>query len=563
MAELVFRAVRGLRGAVVEAAIGSEVMVRDEIDLGSMDERRRFADAVHAKVPAASVESIEDELLTIDPKCLPDGDGWPDPVAIDEPPAEPFPVHCLPGALRDWVAAMAEGAQVPPELPALLGLAMCSGGLARKVEIEPARGWREPVNLYVACLLDPANRKSAVFREAVRPVVAIESELIEAERPEVARAQSERRMAEKRLADAEKKAAAGDLSARDEALKLAEELALQLPPAIPRLLLDDCTSEALERELALQGGRMIVAGAEGGLFDILAGRYSGGNPNLDVFLKGHAGDDLRVSRVVRDSILVANCSLVLCYSIQPEILRGMGGKPSFRGRGLVGRFLYAVPPNRLGRRAINPEPMPGRVAEAYERLIRKLFSLGQSIPDVAVIGMDAEASNRFNDWQLEVEAMLADDGRLAPLRDWGGKLSGLTARLAALLHCSGGLAIAEPVHRETIESAIQIGRWSIPHAEAAIGLMASGDGSLDDARYVLRWLRRERFTEVTRREIHSHGRARFDNEPERLDRALECLVDRGWLRPSPGQSGGPGRPSVRFEVHPLVSAEPKRERLVI
>ncbi len=70
-------------------------------------------------------------------------------------------------------------------------------------------------------------------------------------------------------------------------------------PARPQLVADDITPEALASLLVDQGGRMSVISAEGGIFDIIAGRYSG-TPNLEVFLKGHAGDMLRVNRQGRD-----------------------------------------------------------------------------------------------------------------------------------------------------------------------------------------------------------------------------------------------------------------------
>ena len=87
------------------------------------------------------------------------------------------------------------------------------------------RGWCEPVNLYVACLLEPANRKSAVFAAAMRPLRSIERELIEVAAPEVARLAADLRMREKELATLEKKGAGGCDESREAAMALAEELA--------------------------------------------------------------------------------------------------------------------------------------------------------------------------------------------------------------------------------------------------------------------------------------------------------------------------------------------------
>ncbi len=483
-------------------------------------------------------------------------DPWDDPIPVDAPEVGPFPVSALPGVLGQWVEAMTEAAQVPSELPGLLALAVCSGALARRVEVVAGRGWREPVNLYVCCLLDPANRKSAVFRAAVEPLRTIEADLVEVARPEVARMAADRRMIEAQAKKAESKAAGGDASARAEALELAEQLAAEPVPSLPRLIVDDATAEAVEMALASQGGRLIVAGPEGGLFDVMAGRYSSAAGNLDVFLKGHAGDDLVVDRVIRGSLFVPRCCLTLAYAVQPEVIRGLADKPSFRGRGLIGRFLYAVPTNRLGSRLDDPEPVPDSVAAGYASLVRRLFEVPADEDGPRLLTIAPEAAEVFRPWRREVEAMLADNGRLASMRDWGGKLSGLTARLAAVVHLARYAdtpdPISVPVGPESIEAAMTLARWAIDHAEAAIGLMAGGDGSLDDAGYVLRWLRERGQAEVTRRDVYQFGRARFTAEPLRLDRALALLVDRGWLRPNDDRPVGPGRPSVRYLVHPMI-----------
>jgi replicative DNA helicase len=476
---------------------------------------------------------------------------WDDPVDIERPKLPEFPLDSLSGAVGHWVAAASYAFQVPIELPGLLALSAVSGMIARRVEVVAGRGWREPVNLYVCCLLEPANRKSAVFRAAFKPIQAIERELIQREAPEVARQQSDRRCQEKQLAKLEGKAASGDADAMREAGDLAVEIASNPITQLPKLWMDDSTSEAVEIQLAAQCGRMIVAGAEGGLFDTMAGRYSSGVGNFDCFLKGHAGDDLRVDRVGRGSLVVDRCCLTLAYAVQPDVIRGLAGKPSFRGRGLIGRFLYALPENNLGNRAIDPEPMPGHVIDRYDRLMRRLSEIRPTEDGPHLLNLADDADSIFKDWQRESESMLRDDGRLASMRDWGGKLNGMIARLSAVLHC---VKVESepwnvPIDAKTIQSAIEIGRWAIDHAEAAIGLMAADDGRLDDAAYCLRFIRSRGEPQVSRRDIGQHGRARFDNDPSRLDRALDVLVDRGWLRPVDSDRGA-GRPSVRFDVNP-------------
>jgi hypothetical protein len=565
MSDLILRASRGADGlAIVEAVRDGRTVVCDRVDLASSADRLRFANDLAQRVPGLAADVIESELLVIDrdrlPVMGPDTD-WPDPVPIDRPDLPAFPVEALPGPLRAWVDATAEAAQVPADLPALLGLAVCAGAVARRVEIEPWRGYREPLNLYAVCLQDPASRKSAVFREALAPLRTVEAELIEAARPEVARAQSDRRMREIELGKLEQSAAKGDHDAREKALRLAEELAQQPVPVLPKLLVDDAIAEAVEMLLAAQGGRLVVAGAEGGVFDVMAGRYSSGMANIDCFLKGHSGDDLRVDRISRGSVVVDRCCLTLAYAIQPEVIRGMAAQRAFRGRGLIGRFIYGMPASRLGSRRINSDPVPPFVSASYQAAVRRLCDITPADGGPAVLRLSPGAADCFRDWAVEVEAMLGPDGRLSSMRDWGGKLVGLTARLAGLIHLvsSGDRdAIAMPVGVDAIEAAIRIGRWAIPHAEGAIALMVADDGSSDDAAYVLRWLKQRAEPEVSRRDIHQHGRARFDRDAARLDRALVVLVDRGWLRAVDGGRVGPGRPgSDRYRCHPQIVSGPQ------
>lgn len=544
---------------LIEVKNGERMVVRDACDLRLDVDRKRFAQLVLDQVPALSIETIERELLAIDPESLPvsaggPGDPWPEPVGIEWPSVPAFPVDALPEPLRAWVIATADATQTPPDLSGMLALAACAGAVARRVEIVAGRGWVEPINLYVACLLDPANRKSAVFSAAMRPLRLIEAELVIEATPEVARAAADRRIKEAELKTLERKAASGCGESRRDAGNLAAELSSEPVAALPKLLVDDATAEAIEMQLASQGGRMVVAGCEGGLFDVMAGRYSSGVGNLDCFLKGHAGDDLRVDRVTRGSIMVPRCCLTLAYAVQPDVVRSMAEKPSFRGRGLIGRFMYSVPVSRLGLRAIDPEPVPVVIAERYEELIRRLAAV-PSADEPWEIELSHDASARFHAWQAEVESWLGDGGRLFELRDWGGKLCGLTARLAAILHLVESEREDpwnEPVRLSVIESAIVLARWAVPHAEAVIRLMLGAGAGLDDAAYVLRWIRDRGLKEFSRRDAGQHGRSRFDKEPERLKDALEVLADRGWIRRiADSAPDGAGRPSgPRFIVRP-------------
>ena len=344
-----------------------------------------------------------------------------------------FPTHALPDVLQHWVAAESHATQTPADLAGLLALAVCSATIARRVVVEPRPGWREPVNLFVAALLEPGNRKSAVFADAMRPLRELEAELIEAARPTVAREQSDRRQSEARLRKLEKLAAEkGDAESRHEAGNLAAELAEQPEPVLPRLIVDDATSEKLGIMLAEQGGRIASMSPEGGVFDLMAGLYSkSGIPQFGVYLMGHSGDDLITDRVSRKSVRVERPALTCAYAMQPAVIEGLAENAAFRGRGLLARFLYAAPQSWIGRREIAPAPVSDAVREAYRQAVRALADLeGEHVLQLA-----ADASAALQEWEAEIESMLGDGGQMEIMRDWGAKLAGATLRLAAVLHC--------------------------------------------------------------------------------------------------------------------------------
>lgn len=484
------------------------------------------------------------------PTWTPTPQPWPEIASFDELNLPGFPTHVLPEVLRRWVEAESHATQTPAELAGLLALAVCSATIARRVEVEPRPGWREPVHLFVAVLLEPGNRKSAVFADATRPLRELETELIEARRSEVAREQSDRRQSEARLRRLEKLAAAkNDTASAIEACDLAAELAEKTEPALPRLIVDDVTSERLGMILAEQGGRIASMSAEGGVFDLLAGLYSkSGIPQFVVYLKGHSGDDLITDRVSRTNVCVERPALTCAYAIQPAVIGGVAKNPAFRGRGLLARFLYAAPVSWIGRREIAPTPVSDELREAYHRVVRSLATAkGECVLELAT-----DASALLQEWEAEIEMLLSDGGQMETIRDWGAKLAGATVRLAAVLHCIEQHGPVGPIGRPALAVAINIARFLIPHADAVLNMMEATGASGADAQYVLRWIERQSRREFTKRDAQQHGKRRFPKADD-IDPALAELAQRGYIRLRPVAGTGPGRPpSPIYEVNPAV-----------
>ncbi|WP_166819883.1 DUF3987 domain-containing protein [Thalassoroseus pseudoceratinae] len=536
----------------------------------------------HAEAVARSLNGIAAEVRVVDLPGLPDkgdvsdwfaGDGtveelqklvrsasswepretveeWPSIVSLDKCILPEFPTHVLPDVLRQWVEEEAEATQTPPDLAGMLVMAVVASTIARRVEVEPRPGWREPVNVFIVVVLDPANRKSAVFSDAMRPLEEIEAEMIEDARVSVARAQSERRQLEKRLQAAEKLASTGDSHARHEAGQLAEELAKMPEPQLPCLIIDDATEEVVAQILAEQGGRIASFSPEGGVFDLMAGKYNkNGGTNFTIYLKGHAGENPRSNRVTREAVRIERPALTCAYTIQPAVIQGLADNPAFRGRGLLARFGYAIPRSKIGHRQIAPPPMSDPTREAYRNLIRGLLAIeGEN-----VLRLTGDASAVMVEWEQSIEAMLADDGPLESIKDWGGKLAGATLRLAAVLHCAEHRRPSGRIEKPTILAAIELATYLIPHAEHAFDLMAANDSAAeDDARYILNWIKRHDKKEFTKTDAQQHGKRRFPKADD-INSAIETLIHRNYLRQRPTDSSGRGRPpSPTYNVNPQV-----------
>jgi hypothetical protein len=504
-------------------------------------------------IAAGGTKTELTQLAEAAPEWEPVQQHWPEIISFDVLDLPEFPTDALPDALRRWVEAESHATQTPADLSALLALAVCSATLARRVEVQVRPDWREPVNLFTAVLLEPGNRKSAVFTDATRPLREVEAELVEARRSDVARAQSERRQSELQLRRLEKLAAdkQGDEAAhaRYEAGNLAVELANGAEPALPRLIVDDTTSEKLDMILAEQGGRIASMSPEGDVFDLMAGRYSkSGTPQFGTYLKGHSGDELMTDRVSRKSVRVERPALTCAYAIQPQVIVGLAENPAFRGRGLLARFLYAAPQSWIGRRAVAPAPVPAATRDAYYKVVRTLAG----VTGEHVLRLTGDGAAVLGEWEREIEMMLGDGGQMEIMRDWGAKLAGATVRLAAVLH-SVERGPAGRIEGPTVAAAIEIARYLIPHAEAVLNLMAAGEStSDDDARYVLRWIQRHKRHEFTRSEAQHHGKRRFPRA-DNIDSALAELERRGYIRLRPISASGPGRPpSPSYDVNPAV-----------
>ena len=534
-------------------------------------------DAIEPDALRQTIESLADEAEVVEiidqttnsVNCVNSvyaPEDWQEPIPLGADPGAEFPIDAIPVQVRPYLEQLAEFTQTPVDLSAGMWLATTGVAIQKKFVVEPSRGWPEPLNLFVLSLMDPANRKSAVVAAIAKPIRLFEETQAEQLGPTIREARSAHEIRAKqrqRLVDEVAKTVMG--SDRDvklhELKQLDEEIADNPFPAEPRLLADDITPEHLATRMAQNNGRLGVLTAEGDLFDIMSGRYSAkGQPNIGIFLKSHAGDEVRVDRGNRPSEFIRSPALSIGCCVQPEVMRGLMQQKSFRGRGLLGRFLYQLPESLLGRRKTSPQEVDPMTESDYLHVMRKLLGLsveqddnGEFIPEV--ISLSREADESFREFREEIELSLGDFGSFATIKDWAGKLPGAVARIAGLMHVvehTERQTIPTVISGETMQNAIRLGHYFASHAIAVFGVMGR-DESVALAEHIIGTIKRHNMQAFSRRDLHQQVRRRVE-KPEELDAPLKILVDLNYLREVRQAANGPGRkPSPTYETNPKLA----------
>lgn len=484
---------------------------------------------------------------------------WPPLIPLDAPALPSLDPALLPGWAGQYAEALTHATETPPELPAAMVLTAAATAAARRVQVEVRPGYVESCNLWMAAALPPGTRKSAVQSAATRPIQAWEREKAEAVAPDEARVKSEReaqmQRAQKLRQDAAK---AEDDDERTRLAREAGDLDANLPemPERPQLWTSDATPERLGVSLADNGERMAWLSSEGGVFDLLSGRYSSGIPNLDLVLKAWSGDPERVDRGNRPDLYLSRPLLTVGLSPQPEVLRGLAARPGFRGRGLLGRFLYLLPPSPLGYRHLEPDPVPEGVEAAYHAGIRAMLEWppadDEGTPYTVRLSSQAYAEwLAFAQW-IETQMRPGGDCESAP--DWAGKAPGQAARLAGVLHGihhAHGAPWESEVSATTMTAALELMAVITRHSLYAMDVMGA-DESVAAARKVWDWIEGGRRDGFTITEAHKALKGTFPRVAG-VKAALEVLQERGYVEVIHPKQEGPGRPSSpRVIVRPNI-----------
>jgi replicative DNA helicase len=482
---------------------------------------------------------------------------WPDPQPFGMDPAELplFPLDALPGWVADHCQSVSARLEVAVDLPATLCLAALATAMAQKVQVKLA-DWLQDVNLYLVVALPPGEGKSPAEAATIGPLRQVEQKLAEMLRPDIVKAQQEQRLAERRVKGLEDKAVkSGNHTDRADAAFAALELENLVVPKAPQLIADDATPEKLVGLLADQNGRLALISDEGGVFTMMAGKYSD-RANLDVYLKAWSGSPIRVDRVGRPGEHVQRPLLTVGVTVQPAVIEAIAKNPELAGRGLTVRFMYSWPRSRVGRRnerrILNHHDITAEQiwAEQIGALTERMW--GYQNPTVLTFA--PSAAELYADWSQSIEDRLGPDGSLAAMSEWVAKLRASVLRTAALLQIAHTGKTGE-IPIGVLRDALRIGDYWVAHARLVHECWGMNE-KVAAAASVVEWLRRNQPAEITARDVWAPMRRQFDTVTQLIE-PLGMLVERGWLRPlfeGPITTGRRGVNAQRFEVHPLLRA---------
>ncbi|MGO9056244.1 MAG: DUF3987 domain-containing protein [Candidatus Binataceae bacterium] len=489
---------------------------------------------------------------------------WSNPISLEMPLLPEIPQGVLPEWADQFVDAVTVATETPRELAIMMILGTLGACCQNKYEVQVDPGYVEPTNIWTQAVLPPGERKTAVMIAVTKPLRDWERDQAEVVKPEIIRIESERKTRVAQIEALRKKVAQGkdnSVNFVNEIQKIAD-LEADLPevPKPPRVWTQDVTPEKLGAMMADNDESMAGISDEGGIFDILAGRYSNGVPNLDLFLQAHSGSPVRVDRGSRPPVIMDHPALTLVLSPQPDVLHGLAAKPGFRGRGLLARFLYALPISRLGYRTGDTTPVPATISDEYARNVRALLEVRRPETGAYTITLTSGARQELREFAAAVEHDLRDGERFEQVRDWAGKLPGAGARIAGLLHCAKhclGNPDNEAIDLGTMRHALDLAAVLTYHALAAFDLMGA-DLVVKDARKVWAWIKRQRKSTFTFRDCFRALQGTFPRA-EHLEPAIVALVERGYIAPQEKARSTVGRPTRTFEVNPVLAGAWKEE----
>lgn len=482
-------------------------------------------------------------------------DVWDDIVDYDQSVVPEFPKNIFPQWLEEYIDDVSESTQTPRDMACQGAIAALSTALSKKLYVNVSGDWIEPCNTYTLTLMPPGSRKSAVFKHMMKPITEVEVEQTRNSNYEISLQKSKEKALVEKVKQAENKLAK---NTEDYNLNLSLEKAVQELENLekkyaPTYTVDDATPEILVKLLEENKERLAIISAEGGIMQQIKGKYSDVS-NLDVYLKGHAGDTIKVNRVSRAPIIVDEPLITVGVFGQPSIIRDLPSE--FYDKGLMARFLYSIPKDNVGHRKIVVQPIRKDVKSNYDRMIKRLMYIDTDNP--IVMQPNGTSQMLIKNFREEFEKRFRKGGVFNEnehLRAWADKYVGALMRIAILIEAAHNISssqgeVQEWLHEDNLRKAFELDDYYIKHTMKAFNI-SSENATIEKSKLVLEKIIDLKDEETIKRsDIWRRVRRHF-TESKQLDYVLNELEERNYIKHKE-EIGENSRKIKSIKVNPIL-----------
>lgn len=478
---------------------------------------------------------------------------WDEVAWPDVPPPIPWADSPDFGVGAAMVNAIAANTGANPSMVGLLAVGLLSLPLSSRVLVvldgeDPdagpgarARVWTEHAALFALALAPSGFGKSPIFDALLSPFL-VEAARVDRESREEAAAHNARVAA----ARAVLKRGTADAGALEDAARVAAE-----GDHRPRPLFAANPTPAALVDLAQRYPTISLVSQEATSFLLEAVRD--GNADVQGLLHLYAGEPFAgVARIGRATGIAPGARLRggVVGAIQPGAFHGLAQVSAYADLGLIARFLFAAwDPSYAVASTLRTcgRPIPATVSGGWASLVAKLYA----IPEVGrgADGLDLaplrralvapEGTELLLDFRHRLRERTGFGGVLHGLEAWCNKAHGQAARIAGLWAVVAAAqrpgfvpaAQAWEVPTSYVQAAIELVETHLlPHA-AAVHRLAAWPKGTDTARDL--WARMRGATVWTWAELEAR-QGLVPSSPSQIQEALDALITRGFVRPSPG-----------------------------
>ena len=425
-------------------------------------------------------------------------------------PKEPFPLHCLPEAAREFCQAVSDSTGTPIDFAAVAALGAMSGVIGASARLEVKSGWQEYAVLWLAIVAEAGSAKTPVQSLVMKPLREIQ----------------------------------GELSARfQQATKNHDPETDDEKPNLEVMLYGDCTQEGLFKSLGSSPRGGVLVSDEITCWIQSHNKYQKGGNDRQAYLSLWSSTAVSVLRKLDGITFIPLPVLSIVGGLTPSSLPSLhGGNED----GFLSRFLISCPDKR--KQTYSEIGVSEGAQYAWQIFIKHLWNIepetnGGGVWMPATVKLSREAHELFKKFYNDIHTVIDSETLPSLFRGSFSKAPSQAARLALVIHLGGQACGEEPssslVSAETMNNAIQVTNYFLSHLTALESGFHAGASRAENIRKkILGWLKR-------------HG-ARYPNKPARwttlrhdcraalssgelindrlLEQTLESLQEQGFIR---------------------------------